>query len=656
MKYFFTFVFLSIFTLSFAQSVNHKLFEKKGEIYFSFTLDDLKMIDDLTSIISIDNVKGNTVYAYANEQEFNKFMSYDLSYNLLPHPGDAIVEVSADPQRIADWNVYPTYDGFLTMMNNFQTNFPGLCKLVEIGTTPGSRKLIYAKITKDVNVKGPKPQFMFSSSMHGDETTGYVLMLRLIDSLLTSYGTNQRITRLLDSVEIWIQPLANPDGTYKGGNGSVTGATRYNYNNVDLNRNCPDPEAGPHPDGKAWQSETIALMNLVTANNFVLSGNFHGGAEVVNYPWDTWSRVTADNTWYRFISRQFADTVHLHAPSTYMDDLENGITNGYAWYRITGGRQDYVTYFNRGREITFEISNTKLLSGSLLPTHWEYLKRSFFNYIENVYYGIKGKVTDTNGNPLKAKISVQGLTIDNADIKSDSLTGMYYRMISPGTYTITVSADSFITKTIAGITAANYTAAYVDVQLSPTNPFPVELISFNAFADNNKVLLNWSTSTEKNNRGFELQRRFFRDQEFKTIAFINGFGTTTERKDYSFNEYLSLSGKYYYKLHQVDLSGERTLVGEAETEASPSEFSLSQNYPNPFNPATSINFTVPVSGNVVLKLYDLLGKEVKTLVDENKEEGTYNYFLNASDLPSGMYIYKIQIGNYTASRKLMLLK
>lgn len=655
MKYFFTFLFLSLLNLTFAQKTTHELFQAKGEVYFSFTLNELKMIDELTTVISIDNVKKNTVYAYANEKEFNKFLSYNLSYTILPHPGDAIVETSSSPRNIAAWDVYPTYDAYLQMMNNFQMNYAGLCKIVEVGTTPGGRKLLFAKLSKDVNVKGPKPQFMFASSMHGDEATGYVLMLRLIDSLLTSYGSNPRITRLLDSVEIWIQPLSNPDGTYKAGNSTVTGAVRYNFNNIDLNRNCPDPDAGPHPDGNAWQPETVALMNLVTANNFILSANFHGGAEVLNYPWDTWARITPDNTWYRFVARQFADTVHAHSPSTYMDDYENGITNGYAWYRITGGRQDYITYFNRGREITMEISNTKLLSGSLLPTHWEYLKRSFFNYIENVYYGIRGKVTNQYGNPLKAKIVVQGLDFDNGDIKSDSITGMYYRMIAPGTYTITVSADSCTPKTIAGISITNFNAAYVDVQLITTST-PVELLSFNAVAQNNKVKLNWSTSTEKNNKGFEIQRRYFRDSKFDLVTFISGNGTTTERKDYSFSENLTLAGKYYYKLYQVDLDGSRTLVGEAETNASPSEFSLSQNYPNPFNPSTSINFSIPVSGNVTIKLYDLLGTEVKTLINENKEEGLYTYLLNASELPSGMYIYKIQVGNYSDSKKLMLLK
>ena len=108
--------------------------------------------------------------------------------------------------------------------------------------------------------------------------TGAVLMLRLIDSLLTTYGSDTRITNMVDEMEIWINPLANPDGTYNGGNHTVSGATRGNANGYDLNRNFPDPEDGPTPGGTR-QIETTHMMNIATAHNFVLSMNFHGGAE-----------------------------------------------------------------------------------------------------------------------------------------------------------------------------------------------------------------------------------------------------------------------------------------------------------------------------------------------------------------------------------------
>ena len=97
------------------------------------------------------------------------------------------------------------------------------------------------------------------------------------------------LKNILDNCEIWINPLANPDGTYRSGNSTVNGAVRYNANFVDINRNFPDPADGPHPDGEVWQPETMIMMNVASANCFSASANFHGGEEVANYPWDTWS-------------------------------------------------------------------------------------------------------------------------------------------------------------------------------------------------------------------------------------------------------------------------------------------------------------------------------------------------------------------------------
>jgi hypothetical protein len=186
---------------------------------------------------------------------------------------------------------------------------------------------------------------------------------------------------MVNNMDIWINPLANPDGTYAGGNNSVNGATRYNANFVDLNRNYPDPDDGPHPDGNPWQVETIAFMDFAEGRDFVMSANFHGGAEVVNYPWDTWSHFHADDNWWQYVSREYADTVHDNAPFGYMNYLNNGITNGYAWYEITGGRQDYMNYFHQCREFTLEISDIKLLPANQLINHWNYNYRSICSTI-----------------------------------------------------------------------------------------------------------------------------------------------------------------------------------------------------------------------------------------------------------------------------------
>lgn len=672
MKFFLTSIILlftiTISTNSLAQEFDMKYFEDNSEIYFSFSVTDRSEINNLTSIISIDNVIGYKVFAYANENEFKEFLALGYKFDVLTHPGRLIIpEMSNDIESILDWNVYPTYDAYINILNQFAINYPAICQIVDAGNSVQGRKILFAKISGNVNLKEAKPQFMYTSSMHGDELTGYVLMLRLIDSLLTSYGSDPRITNLVNNIEIWINPLANPDGTYRSGNHTVSGATRYNWNNYDLNRNFPDPVGGVNPN---QQQETTLFRNFQEANNFSLVANFHGGVEVMNYPWDRWSntgsgsRTHPDQSWYQFISRMYADTAQLYSPSGYMTFMDNGITNGGAWYVITGGRQDYTNYYRWGREVTAEISNTKMPAASLLPNFWEYNKRSFLNYMQSVLYGVKGLVTDTVGTPLKAKITVVGHDVDNSQVWSDEQTGFYLRMLSPGTYTIKYEAAEHYDTTITGISLASYFSVnQLNVQMKPLVPVPVELASFSASANGSSVTLNWITASEVNNRGFEVQKSKVKIQKSKydfweVISFIEGRGTTTEQTNYSFEDNNLPAGIYNYRIKQIDFDGTFRYfnLDEFIEISSPFTFELLQNYPNPFNPSTRISWESPVGSHQIIKVYDVLGNEVKTLVNEYKPAGSYEIECNASGLASGVYYYQLRAGEFMQTKKMILVR
>jgi hypothetical protein len=451
------------------------IFAEHIETYFSFEIKSRDEIGKLTRIISIDNVKVSTVYAYANEKELKAFEELGYQYTVLPHPGTLIIpEMAFTKDAMKDWDYYPTYDAYITMMNNFAANFPNLCVIVSAGNSVQGRNILFAKISDNVNTEEDEPEVLYTSSMHGDETTGYVLMLRLIDYLLNNYGTDSMATRLVNNCEIWINPLANPDGTYAGGNSTVYNATRYNANGIDINRNFPDPEDGSHPDGNSWQAETNAMMNLAAAHSFCISANFHGGAEVVNYPWDTWATRHADDQWYIDISRAYADTVHIYAGSSYMNDLNNGITNGYDWYEVNGGRQDYMNWWYGCREVTIEISSVKLLPAGQLPAHWNYNRVSLLNWLENALYGIRGIVTDAStGLPIFAQIKIIGHDIDNSEVYTDPDVGDYHRMIHSGTYNVQFSADGYFSDTIFSVSVTNNNATEVDVALQPLPNEPV---------------------------------------------------------------------------------------------------------------------------------------------------------------------------------------
>ncbi|HEY6436975.1 MAG TPA: T9SS type A sorting domain-containing protein, partial [Ignavibacteriaceae bacterium] len=182
---------------------------------------------------------------------------------------------------------------------------------------------------------------------------------------------------------------------------------------------------------------------------------------------------------------------------------------------------------------------------------------------------------------------------------------------------------------------------------------PVELASFSATRDNNDVILSWFTATETNNRGFEVQRKT--NVDYEGIAFVEGYGTTTETQNYLFRDVNVPSGTYTYRLKQMDFDGSFSYSDEVEIEQ-PAVFYLAQNYPNPFNPSTNILYSVPTDGNVSLKVYDILGNEVSTLVDEFKQAGTFDVVFDGSNLSSGVYYYRLTTLEMTTTKKLMLTK
>ncbi len=188
---------------------------------------------------------------------------------------------------------------------------------------------------------------------------------------------------------------------------------------------------------------------------------------------------------------------------------------------------------------------------------------------------------------------------------------------------------------------------------------PVELTGFTASASNGNVLLKWNTASEINNKGFEVERTAEKTGtgSWLTVGFVKGHGTTTESRSYSFTETNVSAGSYSYRLKQIDFDGSYAYSNTAEVDvAAPAEFALAQNYPNPFNPATKISYSIPAAGNVSLIIYDIMGNEVKRLVNEKQEAGTHSVNFNAINLATGVYVYRLQTNNLIATKKMILLK
>jgi hypothetical protein len=179
----------------------------------------------------------------------------------------------------------------------------------------------------------------------------------------------------------------------------------------------------------------------------------------------------------------------------------------------------------------------------------------------------------------------------------------------------------------------------------------VELSSFTSNVNGSNVTLNWKTTSEQNNAGFEIQRSYKNDDVWIKTGYVAGNGTTNSERSYSFEDRNLVSGSYYYRLKQIDFNGNysyKNLSNEVII-GKPVSFELSQNYPNPFNPKTKITFQIPFDAQVVIKIYDVTGKEVKTLLNDYKKADYYSVDFNAAELSSGIYFCKLSAQNESNS-------
>ncbi|MCX7610788.1 MAG: T9SS type A sorting domain-containing protein [Ignavibacterium sp.] len=206
------------------------------------------------------------------------------------------------------------------------------------------------------------------------------------------------------------------------------------------------------------------------------------------------------------------------------------------------------------------------------------------------------------------------------------------------------------------LTWSNQPCGPEDAEISSTYYIPVELTSFTATVNPTNVELNWTTATELNNYGFEIERRTA-DGEYYTIGFVKGNGTTTQVNRYSYIDKNLEPGKYFYRLKQLDYSGAYEYSNEIEVDFNLiTGFNLEQNYPNPFNPVTKIRFSILEKSQVKLAVYNLIGEVVATLVNKPMDMGTYEVEFDGSGLPSGMYIYKLEAGGNSIAKKMMIMK
>ncbi|KAL6069535.1 Carboxypeptidase D [Balamuthia mandrillaris] len=334
---------------------------------------------------------------------------------------------------------YHTEAQLEAFLNDVVEHYPNIASLQSIGKTK-NRHDIWALTLSDNPTKNEdnESEFVYIGNMHGDEIMGRQLLIHLITTLTSQYGSNPRITRLLDNIHITIIPTMNPEGYNNGWRGTHSP-------NVDLNRDFPDQ----YKLGRYGQEEeTKAIMAWSNLHHPNIIANFHGGETVVVFPFDglpsgeTWyysrkNNASPDDRHYRALALSYASqnpVMRNHRR------FANGISNGAEWYPLYGSMGDWH-YLHRGAlELTIELTVEKCPHGSELQTHWDHNKESMLVLMEQSFLGVKGHVKDkASGKGLKAVLRIDQLQ----PVETDEEHGDYYRFLAPGEYRVRVSADGY---------------------------------------------------------------------------------------------------------------------------------------------------------------------------------------------------------------------
>ncbi|MCK5832925.1 T9SS type A sorting domain-containing protein [bacterium] len=406
--------------------------------------------------LGIDNYKVETgeVFGVVRETDLEALLALEYPLEVLPETDARVLaDISKEPSG------YPLHSDYLSFMNQIVVDHPVIASLDTFGYSVGGRPLLMMKISDYVAWDEGEPEFCYISTMHGDEPPGMIFLMWFIDSLTDNYGSDPRVTRLVDSCEIYINPLLNPDG--------YVSRSRYNNNSRDLNRNfaMPDGTEGDY----SWSAEIETQAISKWANGRFASNviNFHTGALVANYPWDFTNIRCPDDSLYIFIARNYADrNIPMYNNSS--SGFDHGVTNGYDWYEADGTLQDFTYWMRGGLHLTVELGNHKTPPYDSLPDVWDDNYDAYLATIEVCLdHGVHGTVIDSlSGDPIAATLTVNPPSFD---FYSSPENGYYHRIHLAGTVDITASAPGYDTKT-QSIIIPSTGLARLDFELNSKNP------------------------------------------------------------------------------------------------------------------------------------------------------------------------------------------
>ncbi len=388
------------------------------------------------------------VFVFDSQQKYLKYFSHtdfvvdhpnSLGYELYGPKGtiDYLKQLDLNFKVITKNKIifdgYPSYTQNTQKLKTIAAKCPGHMKLFSIGKSVEGRELWVMKVSDNVNVDEAEPEFKYISSMHGDEIVGRELTIKLLEDMCNDYGRDERITTLINGSELFIMPSMNPDGSEL--------RQRGNKNGTDLNRNFPEFVRSQPNDPSGRQPETQAVMSFQKSRNFALSANFHGGAICVNYPWDTREVRHPFDGLLQDISLEYAN---LNKDMKYSREFPRGITNGYDWYALFGGMQDWSYIFHNDLQVTIELSNTKWADYSKIDYFYQNNKDSMLTFMEQIFMG--GGFVYSNKSQV-GKVAIYSSSNQHLGTFNFS-KGEFYKVLQEGRYKFVIEAQGRNTDTM----------------------------------------------------------------------------------------------------------------------------------------------------------------------------------------------------------------
>jgi len=598
-------------------------------------------------------------------------------------------EEEAARRQLDEMDEFHTYDQMRANFYSYAAAHPNIAQVIVLGYSIENRELFAMKISDNVAVEEDEPELAFWGNIHGNEYGGGEMPYLYALYLLDNYSTNPAVAARVDNNEIWCIPLINPDGRVHG--------TRDNMNGVDLNRDFGYQWDGwGGSDAPFGEVETQAVREFCLANNISLSTTFHCSGDVVFYQWGYSPNPAPDYNIIFRVGQRYAQAASYTFGNSWQD------------YETHGETLDFLYGSLGGLCYTVEVSN----SSSSVNQTFARNQAGMNLFCDLAGQGIRGTVTDAStGQPVQAAVWISGSAIP---AYTDPEHGDLHRLVLPGIYNLQIWANGYVAQSVSRVNVVFGAPGEFDVELQPGGgEYAFMVTSVNQEDPNNAhtnstqpayalgapdgipcslgsngfIVLDLGEGHEIVNgagNDFTITEAIFSQDPipetyrvYAGSAYVQNalLGTATGTASFDLaaggvnsTRYLKIvdasSSSPNLRFAGMDLDAVTVLNSAttssyqppiAQVQAMPEGFIMSV-APNPFNPATVVRYQLPVAGLVHLEIFDLAGRNVRAAATAWQETGAHEMTFNGSDLPSGIYICRIEAGNFVASDKLVLLK